>query len=113
MNDTINIKSTPWRGFFISQSLNTSRNNAVKNEYMKEKLYRLNHFNGLYLEVEPNGKKAYRCRFKLNGKSSMFAKVKLAEAREKCEQVADGDCWINWLWKAMLKALRFWPRYHR
>jgi hypothetical protein len=86
MNDTINIKSTPWRGFFISQSLNTSRNNAVKNEYMKEKLYRLNHFNGLYLEVEPNGKKAYRCRFKLNGKSSMFAKVKLAEAHEKCEQ---------------------------
>jgi hypothetical protein len=89
---------------------------------MKEKLYRLNHFISLYLEVKPNGKKAYRCRFKLNGKSSMFAlseypKVKLAEAREKCEQarkqVADGDCWINWLWKAMLKALRFWPRYHR
>jgi hypothetical protein len=86
MSATVNIKSTPWRGFFISQSLNTSRNNAVKNEYMKEKLYRLNHFNGLYLEVKPNGKKAYRCRFKLNGKSSMFAKVKLAEAREKCEQ---------------------------
>lgn len=53
----------------------------------KEKLYRLNDFNGLYLEVKPNGK------------SSMFAlgeypTVKLAEAREKCEQarkqVADG-----------------------
>ncbi|MCV4684355.1 Arm DNA-binding domain-containing protein, partial [Escherichia coli] len=51
------------------------------------------------LEVKPNGKKAWRYRFKLNGKSSMFAlgeypTVKLAEAREKCEQarkqVADG-----------------------
>lgn len=57
----------------------------------KEKLYRLNDFNGLYLEVKPNGKKAWRYRFKLNGKSSMFAlgeypTVKLAEAREKCEQ---------------------------
>ena len=65
----------------------------------KDKLYRLNDFNGLYLEVKPNGKKAWRYRFKLNGKSSMFAlgeypAIKLAEAREKCEQarrqVADG-----------------------
>ncbi|GKV75347.1 hypothetical protein PEC106568_05210 [Pectobacterium carotovorum subsp. carotovorum] len=38
----------------------------------KEKLYRLN-VNGLYLEVKPNGKKAWRYRFKLNGRSSMFA----------------------------------------
>jgi len=41
--------------------------------------------------VKSNGKKAWRYRFKLNGKSSMFAlgeypTVKLAEAREKCEQ---------------------------
>jgi len=55
----------------------------------KEKLYRLNDFIGLYLEVKPNGKKAWRYRFKLNGKSSMFAlgeypTVKLAEARGKC-----------------------------
>ncbi|WP_050131587.1 site-specific integrase [Yersinia frederiksenii] len=65
----------------------------------KEKLYRLNDFNGLYLEVKPNGKKAWRYRFKLDGKYSMFAlgeypTVKLAEAPEKCEQarkqVADG-----------------------
>jgi len=26
----------------------------------KEKLYRLNDFNGLYWEVKPNGKKAWR-----------------------------------------------------
>jgi len=37
------------------------------------KLYRLNDFNGLYLEVKPNGKKAWLYRFKLNGKFSMFA----------------------------------------
>ena len=65
----------------------------------ERKLYRLNDFIGLYLEVKPNGKKAWRYRFKLNGKSSMFAlgehpTVKLSEAREKCEQarkqVTDG-----------------------
>ncbi len=39
----------------------------------KEKLYRLNNFNGLYLEVKPSGKKTWCYRFKLNGKSSMFA----------------------------------------
>ncbi|MBO2583552.1 integrase arm-type DNA-binding domain-containing protein [Shewanella algae] len=57
----------------------------------KEKLYRLNDSDGLYLEVKPNGKKAWRYRFKINGKSSMFALgeypiVKLVEAREKCKQ---------------------------
>lgn len=57
----------------------------------ERKLYRLNDFNGLYLEVKPNGKKAWRYRFKLNGKLSMFAlseypTVKLVEAREKYEQ---------------------------
>ena len=70
-----------------------------RNAKPKERLYRLNDFNGLYLEVKPNGKKAWRYRFKLNGKSSMYAlgeypAVKLAEAREKCEQarklVSDG-----------------------
>ena len=54
----------------------------------KEKLYRLNDFNGLYFDVKPNGKKAWRYWFKLNGKSSMFTLgeypiVKLAEACEK------------------------------
>ncbi|OSN06399.1 hypothetical protein AU510_07700 [Lonsdalea britannica] len=34
----------------------------------KEKLYRLNEFNDLHLEVKPNGKKAWLYRFKLNGK---------------------------------------------
>jgi hypothetical protein len=61
----------------------------------KEKLYRLKGYNGLYLEVKPNGKKAWRYRFKLNGKSSIVAlsdypTVRLSEAREKCKQAADG-----------------------
>lgn len=57
----------------------------------ERKLHRLNDFNGLYLELKPNGKKAWHYRFKLNGKLSMFAlseypAIKFAEAREKCEQ---------------------------
>lgn len=56
----------------------------------KEKLYRINDFNGLYFEVQPNGKKAWRFRFQINGKSSMLALgnyplVTLAEARPKCD----------------------------
>ncbi|MGK2889410.1 MAG: Arm DNA-binding domain-containing protein, partial [Candidatus Malihini olakiniferum] len=44
-----------------------------RTEKQKEKLYRINDLNGLYLEVKPNSKKALRYRFKLNGKYSMFA----------------------------------------
>jgi len=56
----------------------------------KVKRYWLNEINGLHFEVKPNGKKAWRYRFKLNGKSGMFGvseypTVKNAEAREKCE----------------------------
>ena len=39
----------------------------------KEQLYRLNDLRGLYLEVKPNGVKAWRYRFKLAGKGSWFA----------------------------------------
>lgn len=56
----------------------------------KLKLYRLSDYRGLYLEVKPSGVKAWRFRFTLNGKASMFAlgdypTVTLAEARERCE----------------------------
>lgn len=55
-----------------------------------EKLYRLNDYKGLYLEIKPSGVKAWRYRFKLAGKESLFAlgaypSVGLADAREKCE----------------------------
>ncbi|MDI3515890.1 MAG: hypothetical protein PWP40_3119, partial [Rhodocyclaceae bacterium] len=57
----------------------------------KEQLYRLNDLRGLYLEVKPNGVKAWRYRFKLGGKGSWFAlgdypTVSLPEARDKCEE---------------------------
>lgn len=56
----------------------------------KEGIYRLNDYKGLYLEIKPNGIKAWRYRFKLNDKASWFAlgdypSVTLGEAREKCE----------------------------
>lgn len=38
----------------------------------RERLYRLNDRDGLYLEVKPNGVKAFRYRFKLGGKESMM-----------------------------------------
>ena len=57
----------------------------------KEQLYRLNDLRGHYLEVKPNGVKAWRYRFKLAGKGSWFALgdyplVSLAEARAKCDE---------------------------
>ncbi|MCQ4260774.1 tyrosine-type recombinase/integrase [Stutzerimonas stutzeri] len=60
-----------------------------RNAKPKEKLYRLNDQRGLYLEVKPNNVKAWRFRFALNGKSSMFAlgeypSTSLSEARERC-----------------------------
>jgi hypothetical protein len=72
----------------IYEIVNDPLCSLIRTARSKEKLYRLNDFNGLYLEVKPNGKKAWRYRFKLNGKSSMFAlgehpAVKLSEAREK------------------------------
>lgn len=56
----------------------------------KEKLYRLNDYRGLYLEVKPNGVRAWRYRFKLHGSASWYAlgdypSVSLSEAREKCD----------------------------
>ncbi len=43
-----------------------------RNAKPREKLYRLNDQRGLYLEVKPNGVKAWRYRFTLNGKASML-----------------------------------------
>lgn len=60
-----------------------------RNAKPREKLYRLNDFKGLYLEIKPTGVKAWRYRFKLNGKESLFAlgdypDVSLADARDAC-----------------------------
>ncbi len=57
----------------------------------KDKLYRINDRRGLYLEIKPNGIKAWRYRFKLGDKASWFAlgdypSVSLSDAREKCDE---------------------------
>ena len=61
-----------------------------RNAKPKPKLYRLTDHRGLCLEVKPSGVKAWRYRFTLEGKASMFAlgeypAVSLAEARDRCE----------------------------
>ena len=61
-----------------------------RNARPKPKLYRLTDHRGLCLEVKPSGVKAWRYRFTLEGKASMFAlgeypAVSLAEARDRCE----------------------------
>lgn len=44
-----------------------------RNAKPREKPYKLTDGNGLYLEVKPNGVKAWRYRFELHGKESVFA----------------------------------------
>ncbi len=61
-----------------------------RNAKPKPKLYRLTDHRGLCLEVKPSGVKAWRYRFTLEGKASMFAlgeypAISLAEARDRCE----------------------------
>ena len=56
-----------------------------RNAKPRPKLYRLTDHRGLCLEVKPSGVKAWRYRFTLEGKASMFAlgeypAVSLAEA---------------------------------
>lgn len=56
----------------------------------RDRLYRLNDRDGLYLEVKPNGVKAFRFRFKLGGKESMmglgeYPATTLSEARAKAQ----------------------------
>ncbi|MCW2312076.1 tyrosine-type recombinase/integrase [Rhodoferax antarcticus] len=58
----------------------------------REGIYRLNDYKGLYLEIKPNGIKAWRYRFKLNDKASWYAlgdypSVTLGDARVKCDAV--------------------------
>lgn len=61
---------------------------AVKNAKTKEKLYRLFDGGGLYLEVNPQGGKYWRFKYRFNNKErrmgfGVFPTIGLAEAREK------------------------------
>lgn len=56
--------------------------------------YKLTDGKGLYLEVKPNGVKAWRYRFELSGKESVFAvgeypNMGLADARQKRQEVRE------------------------
>lgn len=61
-----------------------------RNAKPEAKPYKLTDANGLYLEVKPNGVKAWRYRFRLSGKESVFAigdypAISLVEVRKKRE----------------------------
>ncbi len=63
-------------------------NKAVQNAKPKEKLYRVFDGHGLYLEINPNGSKYWRLKFRIGGKEKRLAlgvypEVTLADAREK------------------------------
>lgn len=65
-----------------------------RNAKPQAKPYKLTDGKGLYLEVKPNGVKAWRYRFRLTGKESVFAigdypAITLVEARKKREEARD------------------------
>lgn len=65
-----------------------------KNAKPKEKPFKLTDGKGLYLEVKPNGVKAWRYRFELSGKESVFALgeypiIGLADARQKRQEARE------------------------
>jgi integrase len=60
----------------------------IRNAKPADKPYKLTDGGGLYIEINPNGSKLWRLRFRLAGKENVFAigkypDVGLAEAREK------------------------------
>jgi len=64
---------------------------AVKNTKPQEKLYRIFDGNGLYLEVNPNGGKYWRLKYRFAGKEKRLAlgvypEISLSDARERRDQ---------------------------
>ncbi|WEJ62193.1 tyrosine-type recombinase/integrase [Thiomicrorhabdus lithotrophica] len=67
-------------------------NTQVKNLKPEPKLYRVTDTNGLVIEVKPSGVKAWRYRYRFDGKATMLAlgnypKVTLLEARRLRDEV--------------------------
>ncbi len=63
----------------------------IKHLKSKDRLYRENDGDGLYIEVTPTGSKLWRFRYKYNDKQSMlslgkYPKVSLKKARLKCDE---------------------------
>ena len=71
--------------------LNDTQCRAAK---AKERPYKLTDGNGLYLEIKPSGAKAWRYRFELGGKESVYAigdypQVGLSDARKERERARE------------------------
>ena len=61
---------------------------AARNAKPREKAYKLSDANGLYLQVEPNGSKLWRLKYRFNGKEKRlsfgaYPTVTLVQARER------------------------------
>jgi hypothetical protein len=61
---------------------------VARNAKPREKVYKLSDANGLYLQVEPNGSKLWRLKYRFNGKEKRlsfgaYPAVTLAQARER------------------------------
>jgi integrase len=61
---------------------------AARNAKPREKAYKLSDANGLYLQVEPNGSKLWRLKYRFHGKENRlsfgaYPAVTLAQARER------------------------------
>ena len=66
--------------------------NQVKNAKPKDKKYLLNDSKGLYLRVDPSGRKYWLMRFKENGKSheislGVYPDVSLKDVRTKRDEL--------------------------
>lgn len=67
-------------------------NNSIKNLQPKETRYIVNDDRGLYLEVMPNGKKAWRFRYSYKGKQNrmslgLYPEISLSDARKKRDEL--------------------------
>ena len=66
----------------------------IKNSILREKPYRLSDSRGLYIEIQPNGSKYWRLKYRFAGKEKRLAigvypKVTLKSARKAGEQARD------------------------
>src|ERR1700761_4964674 len=66
-------------------------NKQIENAKPTDRIYRLNDHSGLYLEIDPNGSKYWRFRYRIQGKErrlalGIYPLTPLAEAREKRDE---------------------------
>lgn len=79
----------------------------ISNYLPRSKPYKVAYGGGLYLEVEPNGRKSWRIRYKYKGRDNrltvgQFPSTKLEEARSRCRKAKN----LSYMGKRPKKA--FW-----